>query len=161
MLSVLKKRERIWASLAHVPTITIIWIGYLLYRFFSDHAFIENIMRIDITAYKSPPITPIILTLLGIPISLTIMHLKKKSVFVHDNAQEAYFFNVWLLKRYCALFVVSFIGILFSCKPILVTSSIVGLIISLICLQQSIAGIMTTFRGKVYHYWYPLRWRSS
>lgn len=149
-----KFKERIWASLAHVPTITLIWISYLAYRCFTDRIFVEKITQFSCTNIQSPPITPIMLTLIGLPISLTIMRLKKKSNFIRNNAQQAYFFNIWLLQRYALLFVISFIGIYFSFTSLLIASSVLGVIISLICIQQSIAGIVTALSGRVYHYWY-------
>jgi hypothetical protein len=153
-MSPIKVSTRLWGSLAHVPTITLIWVSYLVYRCLADSAFMGRVFQFGWSNIQSPPITPIILTLLGIPISLTIMQLKKRSDFIRNNAQQAYFFNVWLLKRYGLLFAISFMGVYLSYKPLLVGSSVVGIVISVICLQQSIAGIVTALRGRVYHYWY-------
>ena len=151
---IFKLGERLWGSLAHVPTITLIWGGYLLYRCLTDVTFLNKILNFSCTNIQSPPLAPIVLTLLGIPISLSIKYLKKRSKFICNNAQQAYLFNLWLLKRYATLFILSFVGIYFSFKYLIMVSTIVGGLISIVCLQQSITGIATALRGKVYHYWY-------
>lgn len=150
-------KERFWASMSHVPIITIVWICYLIYRYITNHLVIlpSSIISINI---KTLPIMPIIFTLFSIPISLTIMKLKKHSVFIRENAREAYYFNIWLLKFYFILAAISLIGLYMSNQVIVFCSWVLGLMASIFCLIQSLFGIVHTQCGKIYHYKYPIKY---
>ncbi len=149
---------RIWGCAAHIPIITIIWASYVLYRNFSQGGGFTSLFQLHVG--NSLPITPIILTLCSIPISLSIMYTKRKSWFVHDNAQEAYHFNIWLLKIYSVLFIGLLIGNYLSIKMLILACSTTAILVALLCFQQSIHGIITAlFYGNVFRYWYPLRKR--
>lgn len=149
--------ERFWGTLAHVPIVTIIWTAYVVYKLYSNGGIWSFISHFKIDHIPSLPITPLILTLLSIPIALTIMHMKKRSRFVHDNAQEAYLFNVWLLKSYSILFVVATCGVFLGSKILFWIATVCGVGISLLCFCQAIHGIAIASAGNVFRYWYPGR----
>jgi hypothetical protein len=150
-------KMRLWGSLAHVPIVTIIWASYVIYRNMSQAGNFLSLFQFNLVNSHSLPITPIILTLCSIPISLSIMYAKKKSHFIYDNAQQAYRFNIWLLKTYSILFVGLLIGNVVPIKPLVFTCGIVATLIALLCFQQSLQGIITALRGNVFHYWYPFK----
>jgi hypothetical protein len=152
-------KERLWATLPHIPVITIIWTSYLLYCSLwskkSFHAF--NILQTK--NLSALPITPILLTLCSLPIGLSIMHLKKRSVFVYDNAEEVYQFNLWLLKAYGVMFLAVLIGIFTDFFPLIVAAGIIAFVISLLCMTQAVMAVITSLRGHIFHYWYP--WKKK
>ncbi len=154
-MNAFRLQERLWGCLAHVPLITIIWGSYFLYFNYNNLSW-EMLM----TCFKLPqtaslPITPIILTLCSIPISLSIMFFKKKSAFVRNNAKSAYTFNLWLIKAYIFAFAGTAIGLLLCFVWLSFACSTLVFIISLFSLQQSLIGVATALHGKIYHYWYP------
>jgi len=105
------------------------------------------------------PITPILLTFCSLPIGLRIMHLKRRSQFVHDNAEEVYQFNVWLLKSYGIMFLAVLVGLLTHTSQLMLIASIVALAISALSIMQALTAIGVSLRGNVYHYWYP--WKKK
>lgn len=149
----LSKKERFWGCLAHMPIVTIIWISYLTYRQFYNGGFAGKLLSLKMISLSSLPITPILLTVLSIPISLAIKATQKKSVFASSNAQAAFIFNVWLLKCYATSFIFAAIGIFTAIKLIVLSAGIIVFLLSLLCLIQSIMGIFTAYNGKIFHYW--------
>jgi hypothetical protein len=152
-------KERLWATLPHIPVITIIWTSYLLYRSIWSNQPFPNFNIFHITDVSSLPITPVLLTFCSLPIGLSIMHLKRRSSFVHDNAEEVYQFNIWLLKAYSIMFLAVFAGFIFKFSPLIMAAGIVALAISILCIIQAIIAINTSLRGHVFHYWYP--WKKD
>jgi hypothetical protein len=148
-------KDRCWGSLAHVPIITIIWSCYLLYRYWYGPGIHGSIFDFHVINVKSLPITPIIFTLLSIPISVSIKRLNQQVIFVRENAQEAYLFSVWLLKIYIVCFALALLGMYFSYEILVKISEGVGLFLTIFCFVQAIMGIYTATHGNVYHYWYP------
>jgi hypothetical protein len=152
-------KERLWATLPHIPIITIIWTSYLLYRSILSNRPFPDFSVFQTMELTALPITPILLTFCSLPIGLRIMHLKRRSQFVHDNAEEVYQFNVWLLKSYGIMFLAVLIGLLTHIPQLMLTASIVALAISALSIMQSIIAIGVSLRGNVYHYWYP--WKKN
>lgn len=151
-------KEQRWGALAHVPIITIVWSCYLLYRYWYGQGLNGSLFDFHIVSVKSLPITPILFTLMSLPISLSIRRLNKESNFVKENATEAYRFSIWLLKIYMVCFLVAFLGLYFSVRFLLLVSEITGLVMTLFCFVQAVMGVYTTLTlGRVYHYWYPRR----
>jgi hypothetical protein len=154
-------KERLWACLAHIPIITIIWVSYIMYRHITDASFDQALAQFKMFNTSSLPIKPIILTLFSLPISLSIMFFKKTSALIYKNAQEAYKFNLWLLKNYGISFTGAFLGIYIPFQPLTIVAGFLVLIVSIICIEQSITGIITALRGKIYRYWYITLKRKS
>jgi hypothetical protein len=152
-------KERLWATLPHIPIITIIWTSYLLYRSILSNRPFPDFSIFQTMELSALPITPILLTFCSLPIGLRIMHLKRKSQFVYDNAEEVYQFNIWLLKSYGVMFLAVLIGLLMHISQLTLASGIVALAISTLCIVQAIIAIGVSLRGNVYHYWYP--WKKK
>ena len=148
-------KERFWGCLAHVPLITIIWVGYLMYFHFQEMSLTALSSNFKIINIDSLPITPIILTLLSIPISLTIMHLQKTSAFVYANANSAYRFNIWLVTNYIIAFFFGLLGITTGIIQFMHICGTIVLIVSAISLIQACTGVVTALRGNIYRYWIP------
>jgi hypothetical protein len=150
-------RERFWATLPHIPIITIVWTSYLVYRSLWSNRLFPDPGFIHTHLFSSLPITPIVLTVFTLPIGLGIMHFKRKSQLVHDNAQEVYQFNIWLLKFYGLALLVALIGLLSNFHKLISIAGIFALLVSTLCIVQSFGGVATALRGRVFHYWYPFK----
>ena len=153
-MSTIKLKERIWGTLAHVPIITIIWISYVAYLYFYTDTF-DGLDSTHFFNLSSPPLTPIIFTLLSLPILLSIMHFKKKSRFVYQNADNAYHFSLWLLKGYGIAFAIALIGMILKVKGITITGALLALLLSANCFYQCARGIIIALSGSIFCYWYP------
>ncbi len=150
-------RERIWATLPHIPIITIVWTSYLVYRsLWSNRPFPDSSL-VHSNLFSVLPITPILLTFCTLPIGLGIMHFKRKSQLVHDNAEEVYQFNLWLLKFYGLALLVALTGLLLRFNKLISFAGIFALLVSTLCIVQSFGGVVTALRGHVFHYWYPFK----
>lgn len=147
-------KERVWASLAHVPIITVIWFTYLIIYHW-DALVPGGNGSFDLFDTSKLPIKPILLTLCSIPISVSLMRYKKKSALVHDNAQAAYLFNLWLLRYYGVAFVCVLIGKYTGYHKLITLAGVAGLVVSVGCLIESIIGVGVALSGKVFPYWYP------
>lgn len=145
-------KERLWACLAHVPIITIIWTIYLI---FHHSTFGLSNLRSALINPSSAPITPIALTLLSVPIAMGIMRLQRKSFLAHQNAQEVLTFNIWLLKGYAAALVFACIGIFFNSTFVGYAAAGIALFLAMLSLGQAFIGVITALRGGIYCYWYP------
>jgi hypothetical protein len=148
--------DRIWASFAHMPIITIIWLSYLSYRIWpavSVRALLESAKSFEAS---SLPILPLAFTCASIPILMGIRYLQKRSTFVKKNAAEAFIFNSWLLKIYAVLFGVVLTGYCIPSELVMNMAAIVGVFMSALCLVQSAVGVVIALRGEVYQYWFPL-----
>lgn len=149
----LSTKLRVWGSIAHMPIVTIIWASYLVYRYVTlNDTDIHSFWGFD---FSSVPLTPILLTLASLPISLTLMQLKKKSVFIYDNAHAAYLYNMWLLKAYVVIFITVFTGIKFSMPLLISVAEWTMAFISILTCYQSVRGVYTALNGRVFNYWYP------
>ena len=97
----IKLQDRLWAAFAHVPIITIIWTGYLLYcKLFQEYEYTTLLVRCKAFDWRVLPITPILLTLLSVPIALGIQRMQRAFPLARNNAHEAYVFSIWLLQVY-------------------------------------------------------------
>jgi hypothetical protein len=150
-------RERFWASLPHIPIITIVWTSYLVYRSLWSNRPFPDPTLVQANLFSTLPITPIVLTFCTLPIGLGIMHFKRRSQLVHDNAEEVYQFNIWLLKFYGLALLVAFIGLLTHTNKLVSIAGIFALLVSTLCIVQSFGGVATALRGRVFHYWYPFK----
>jgi len=149
-------KERLWASLAHVPIITLIWSTYVMYCYYQGNWCALAAINKMLTK-PSIPITPLVFTALSIPVALTIMFLKKRSRLIHNNAREAYLFNIWLIKVYAGILLVAAVGLWLHCVAIKIAALVLGALVSLLVIQQAFCGVISAFTGKQYQYWYPLR----
>jgi hypothetical protein len=146
-------KERFWASLTHVPIVTLIWIGYIACNQWQTMH--TSMVLSNITTCSSLPLMPILLTLLSIPIALGIRTLQKNLVFVRDNAQAALVFNIWLLKWYAISCIIAAIGSISKINVLILAAGMGVFLLSLLCFVQSIIGIITVMNNKVFHYWRP------
>lgn len=155
MKKVTSIKTRIWATIAHIPLITIIWGIYVVYVV--DWSSTTEIASLDMLKQQcsSVPTRPLIFTICSLPISLSIMFLKKRSAFIKGNAEEAFHFNIWLLKQYLISASGIFIGVFFSFKLIAIFFQLLVALVSINCLLQSSTGVITAARGMIYRYWYP------
>jgi hypothetical protein len=148
------RTERLWACAAHIPFITIIWFSYLLYTVLMAHEPILEGLYKNFFTQHAIPITPLLLTLCSIPISLFIYHAQGKSSFVKEQAIQAYRFDISLLKWYG----LSLIFILVGQYTLITLLTDVGFMVitftSLNCFIQALLGIITVFNGKSYCYRY-------
>jgi len=146
-------QERLWASAVHMPILTIIWTSYLVYHTFATHSFLQFIQQ-TFFSLDNIPFTPLIFTLLSICIVKTIRFVKKHSKFVNANTQEAYKFNMSLLKWYGIGFIGALIGNILSIKPMIIVFLVFIASISTNCLIQAFLGVAASLQGNVYHYKY-------
>ena len=146
--------DRFWSVVAHVPIVTIIWIGYLLYcRFVHQYYLSEFLGRYQTMSWDSLPITPIILTMLSVPIALSIQRMQKAYPLARNNAHQAYLFNIWLLQWYALAMCIAACGLYFGrIEAIWLAGSLV-VFAGVNCLVQAALGIKVALSGRVYHYW--------
>ena len=155
MAQYVKFHEKFWAALAHFPIITMIWAGYILYKFLPTMTIGELLSSIKLIEGSSLPISPLIMTVASIPIVLSIRWMQRRSNFVKHNTDEAFRFNVWLLKHYAVFFGVAFLGFCIPSNVVIYAAAVSVSCVSLICLQQCVWGVIVVARGRVYRYWYP------
>lgn len=146
--------ERLWASLAHFPIITIIWFTYIFLNY-SDAILNCTDGSFEFLTTTKLPIRPIILTLCSLPISLSLMFYKKTSRLISNNAQSAYEFNIWLLQYYLLSIALVLIGKYMHIPQLLTAVALGGVVIFALCLIESIIGVIFALQGKVFVYWYP------
>lgn len=150
-------KERLIASLAHVPIVSIIWSCYVLYYYAACYVPAAAQENSFLGLPSAVPLSPLLLTLLSIPISLIIMQFKHSSELIGKNAYQALKFNIWLLKVYGVIILVALAGLHFKQPVVGVISGTFMLLISGLCLVQSIKGVYKAFHGGVYCYWWPGR----
>ncbi len=150
-----KWHERLWAGLAHLPIITMIWAGYVLCKLLPTMTLGEILASCKLIEGASLPIAPLFMTVASMPIVLSIRYMQRRSVFVKKNTNSAFGFNVWLLKHYAAFFAIAFLGFCLPSNMVVYGAGVMVFCLSLLCLVQCIAGVIMTARGQVFQYWYP------
>jgi len=155
MEKVYNSKIRTWGTIAHIPVITIIWLVYIAYTY--NWSLVPNGTSLDtlLLQFSTIPTRPIIFTLLSLPISLSIMFLKKSSSYIRINAEQAFYFNIWLLRRYFISAIGVLLALYFSLKLVVILFELFVAAITINCLIQSLMGVTTAARGMVYRYWYP------
>lgn len=150
----IRLHDRLWAAFAHVPIITIIWTGYLMYcKFFQECEYTTFLARCKAFDWHVLPITPILLTLLSVPIALGIQRMQRAYPLARNNAHEAYVFSVWLLQLYGVSLLIALCGLYFQLIYFVLAAAGVGMLAGVNCLLQAVIGIRVAWRGKVYKYW--------
>ena len=146
--------DRFWSVIAHIPIVTIIWTGYMVYcKIVYDCEFFVLLQKYQSGSLHSLPITPIVLTLLSVPIALGIQRMQKAYPCARNNAHQAYLFNMWLLQSYAIALCIAALGLYFNYQPVLLTAALSVLFIGFNCLVQATLGIVTAWKGRVYRYW--------
>ena len=151
----LRMSERVWGAFAHMPIIAIIWISYLIYRVWP----VVSVRMILLTAKaleeSSAPVVPLLLTCASFPILMLLRRFQGRSSFVKKNADAACLFNWWLIKMYILLGSLMLIGYCVPSDQVIALATGIGIVVSIICMQQAFFGVCKALNGHVYHYWLP------
>ena len=104
-----------WSVVVHVPIVTIIWTGYLVYGRFVHQSDVTDLLhKYQMVSWESLPLTPIMLTMLSVPIALGIQRMQKAYPLVRNNAHQVYLFNIWLLQWYALAMCIAACGLYFG-----------------------------------------------
>ena len=146
--------DRLWAVIAHVPIITIIWMGYLLCCKFLYECEVTTLLeKYQALDWHVLPITPMMMTLLSVPIAVGIQRMQRAYPLARNNAHEAYLFNIWLLQWYGIALLIAVCGLYFQMMSIVLFAAAFGFLAGINCLVQALIGIRVAWKGKVYRYW--------
>lgn len=150
-------KQRVWAFVVHAPIITLIWVCYIVCRLLRTTQSLQNIIAQHIASSSSLPITPLLFSVMTIPISLFVYQAQRRSPFVKAHATQAYVFNVSLIRWYvfCLAMV---IASHFLCAPLLAN---VGLFVvtcaSINCFVQATLGMRAAVMGVPFNYYFVSR----
>ncbi|MFA6526950.1 MAG: hypothetical protein WCT20_00825 [Candidatus Babeliales bacterium] len=154
MASLISTRERAWALVVHAPIITIIWVGYIVFKLLNSSRPFLTVIAEHVTSLNSLPITPLLFTLMTIPISLFVYRVQRRSQFVKTHATQAYLFNVSLMRWYGCCLVTVLAG-QFLHIPMLAKAGFFLLsCASINCFIQATFGMRAAITGKPFKYYF-------
>lgn len=158
MAKIVSFQERAWAFAVHAPIITIIWVSFIAYKMLRSSEPIFDFIQRHLTTSNSLPITPLLFTLLTVPISLFIHHMQRQSSFVKTHAHQAYIFNISLLQWYASCFGTILIAQFFHAPIITKISVFIVSCVSLNCFIQASFGMRAVTMGNPFKYRYLMPW---
>ena len=154
MPTLIPLKQRAWALVVHAPIITLIWACYIVFKLLRTTQSLQNIIAQHIASCSSLPITPLLFSVITIPISLFVYQAQRRSSFVKAHATQAYVFNLSLMRWYVFCLVMVITGH-FLHVPLLAN---VGLFIvscaSINCFIQATLGMRAAANGVPFNYYF-------